>query len=332
IVFRKVARFEDRGWSAQIWPLINGTVLPDWALKNVAQLAKRGQPSPPVDSVAHAATLPTNPNKLEQLARRRDQLQKDKLAIEEQWRVEFARINPLNIEIRSCNGVKLEKHILDINAPWVERSAPKCSIPGMITTEEKRYYGYLTQFYSGHGRVLELGPWLGCSTWHICGGLRLNPAFSNEKLYVVDDFIWRSSWMDGYYKEADRPANHGDFRPIYERHVAEHASRLATRHARIAVYDGNDAVDPFTWDDGAIEMCFVDCGRPVSANEAWYNLLRRHFIRGKTLLILQDWQTHKEVPEKWNNQMKQFTESKGVALEQIHELRDGGVATFLYHG
>ncbi|MGO8767048.1 MAG: polysaccharide pyruvyl transferase family protein [Limisphaerales bacterium] len=286
------------------------------------ELKRASLPAPSADSSPMLKELEALENKL----------QTTKLAVQEKWRVEFARINPLKIEIRNRDGARLEKHILDVEAPWLRRPVPPCRIPGMITTEEKQYYGYLTQFYSGRGRVLELGPWLGCSTWHICAGLRLNPAFRNEKLHVVDDFVWRSSWMDGYYKEADRPAHYGDFRAIYERHVAEHANYLATRRARIAIYDGNDAVEQFAWDSGPIVMCFVDCGRPISANEAWYNLLRRHFICGKTLLILQDWQTHKEIPEKWNNQMKQFSESKGAALEQIHELRDGGVATFLYHG
>jgi hypothetical protein len=79
-------------------------------------------------------------------------------------------------------------------------------------------------------------------------------------------------------------------------------------------------------------LCFVDCGRPIAANEAWYGLLSRHFIAGRTLLVLQDWQTHKEIPEKFQNQMKLFTDSKGSQLEQIHELHNGGVATFLYRG
>jgi hypothetical protein len=159
-----------------------------------------------------------------------------------------------------------------------------------------------------------------------------NPSFKRQKLHVFDDFIWRSSWMDSYYQLQDRPANHGDFQHIYQRFVSEFAAYLQTHRARIALYDGNDAVAPLSWNFGPIEMAFIDCGRTIEANEAWYNVLRPHFIRGRTLLILQDWQTHKELPEKWYNQMKLFTDSKGVALELVHEIGNGGIATFLYRG
>jgi hypothetical protein len=41
---------------------------------------------------------------------------------------------------------------------------------------------------------------------------------------------------------------------------------------------------------------------------------------------------HKEIPVKWYNQTKQFTDSKGASLELVHELCHGGIATFLYRG
>ena len=283
-----------------------------------------------------STSLPTptanSSSKLREIEALKKKLQTAKLGIEEQWRMEFAKVNPLNIEIRSCNGTKLEKHILDANAPWLHLPVPVCNIPGMITDEEKQYYAYLTRFYSGRGRVLELGPWLGCSTWHLCSGLRSNPAFHHEKLHVVDDFVWRSSWMDGHYQAADRPANHENFRPLFERFLAEHAEYLIAHRFRIAICDGNETVPSLTWNAGPIELCFIDCGRNIEANEAWYRVLQPHFLPCRTLLVLQDWQTHKEVPECWYNQMKQFTDGKVSQLDQIHELRNGGVSTFLYLG
>ena len=48
--------------------------------------------------------------------------------------------------------------------------------------------------------------------------------------------------------------------------------------------------------------------------------------------MLEDWKTHREVPVCWYNQIKQFTDSKGQQLRLLHELRDGGAATFLYQG
>jgi hypothetical protein len=47
---------------------------------------------------------------------------------------------------------------------------------------------------------------------------------------------------------------------------------------------------------------------------------------------MQDWQLYKEQPPKWYNQTKEFTDSKGSALELVHELADGNAGTFLYRG
>ena len=45
-----------------------------------------------------------------------------------------------------------------------------------------------------------------------------------------------------------------------------------------------------------------------------------------------DWQLYKEEPPQWYNQTKEFTDAKGGSLELLHELEDGNVGTFLYHG
>jgi hypothetical protein len=47
---------------------------------------------------------------------------------------------------------------------------------------------------------------------------------------------------------------------------------------------------------------------------------------------MQDWRLWREIPEKWFNQTKQFTDSKSHLMEEIHEVSDGGIATFLYKG
>ena len=94
--------------------------------------------------------------------------------------------------------------------------------------------------------------------------------------------------------------------------------------------NGNAAVPPLEWNSGSIEMIYVDCGRTIEANEAWWNKLSEHFIAGVTMIIMQDWRTHRDLPKKWYNQMHLFTASKGDRLQLLHEVEDGGVATFLY--
>jgi hypothetical protein len=228
---------------------------------------------------------------------------------------------------------KVTAQILQQTPPWTGRDLEMTNIPRMISDEEQQYYSYLGRFYSGEGAVLELGPWLGASTLCILAGLISNPRFRGRKLHVYDDFVWRSSWMDQCMPSgATVPVNHGDFQPLFERHIKNLKKHVVTQRCRIAPYDGNENLPALTWDGGPIEMCYVDCGRTFEVNEAWFRVLSKDFIPGRTLLVLQDWKTHRIVPVQWYNQIKMFTDSKGPALELVHELVHGSTATFLYRG
>jgi hypothetical protein len=70
----------------------------------------------------------------------------------------------------------------------------------------------------------------------------------------------------------------------------------------------------------------------MAVNNSWYKYLRHSFITGRTLLMMQDWRLHRERPRKWFNQTLLFTQSKGSELELLHEVREGGLATFVFTG
>jgi hypothetical protein len=256
-----------------------------------------------------------------------------KISIKDLCRKAKAAHAALPSKVYSFDGTEqLGIYVMCEAPPWKCFASNNTDTNSMITGEEAGYYDWLTRFYKGAGRVVELGPWLGSSTIAIQTGLRKNPRFVNEKLQVFDDFIWRKSWMDSYVKPEDRLPNHANFRHLFERYTSPIANDLEVHQSRFAVYDGNDAVPPLQWDSGDIEMIFVDCGRTIEANEGWYGSLSRHFIPGVTLVVMQDWRLHRELPRKWYNQTDIFTESKGDQLQLIHEVSESGIATFLYNG
>ena len=74
------------------------------------------------------------------------------------------------------------KHIGRRIAPWTFERLPSCETPGMITEEETKYYYWLGQFFKGIGEAVELGCWLGRSTFFILGGLQRSPSFRGKKL------------------------------------------------------------------------------------------------------------------------------------------------------
>lgn len=229
---------------------------------------------------------------------------------------------------------KLTISICKKDAPWSNIFVKENNIPGMLSLEEKKYYQYIGQFYQGKGNIVELGPWLGSSTIHIIQGLVTNPNYLSRKLYVYDDFVWRSSWMDKWVVNETmlpfKPNNHEDFYPLFDHFTTQMKDHIAANKRKIDDYDGNEKITKLEWDKGPIEILYVDCGRTFSVNQAWFNIFSHAFISGATLLIMQDWRTHREVPLKWYNQIKQFTDSKGSQLTLIHELGGGGIATFLY--
>jgi hypothetical protein len=227
---------------------------------------------------------------------------------------------------------RFARSILADAPPWAAEELPAETVPGMITDEEKRYFRWIGRTFTGEGAVVELGPWLSCSTHHIVAGLERSRELAGRRLHVYDDFVWRSAWMDGYYALPDRPGNHEDFRPIFERYAAPLAGRLDVEKVKLADYDGNESLPLLEWRGGPVELIYVDCGRTFEANEAWWRIFSPHFVPGKTLVIMQDWQLYKEQPPQPWNQTKQFTDSKGAALELVHELRDGAVGAFRYHG
>lgn len=79
-------------------------------------------------------------------------------------------------------------------------------------------------------------------------------------------------------------------------------------------------------------MLVVDCGRSLAVNDAWWTIYSSRFVPDKTLIIMQDWQNHKRVSEVYLENTKIFTHSKGQQLDLIHEVKNAGIATFLYRG
>jgi hypothetical protein len=261
------------------------------------------------------------------------QLENQIVEVEDLERAALALHRKSGYKIKSCDGKsEIQVSVMSTCAPWLRLAPLQCQTPSMISTEEMQYYRYIGAFYEGIGCAVELGPWLGSSTQHIVQSLIGNPNFRGKQLHVVDDFIWRADWMNGYVSDDEKLPNYASFRHLFDKYTSEVRHLLCVQQAKLANYDGNESVDQFRWGDDAIEFLYIDCGRTIAVNNAWYSYLRPRFIPGRTLLMMQDWRVHRERPRKWFNQTLLFTESKGSELELLHEVREGWLATFLFTG
>ena len=95
-------------------------------------------------------------------------------------------------DIRSFDGKeRLYVCVAREATQWSDTIIIERNTPGMITLAECKYYSYIGRFYSGKGEVVELGSWVGRSTFYILQGLIPNPNFTGKKLHVYDDFVRR---------------------------------------------------------------------------------------------------------------------------------------------
>jgi hypothetical protein len=225
----------------------------------------------------------------------------------------------------------LERSIMQPNRPWKGVAYPRFDIPGMITDEEIQYYHWLARYYSGDHEVVELGPWLGHSTMHLASALGSTLRRSGKRIHVYDDFVWRPGWMNQHLRPHDpaAPQAHESFEHLFNHFTAGAADLLRVRRGKITDYDGNEELPPIQWNDGLIELLVVDCGRTIKANQAWFDLFSPSFIPNRSLIVMQDWRLHRERPRKSFNQTLLFTQ-ENPRLELVHEIIDGGIATFLY--
>jgi hypothetical protein len=65
-------------------------------------------------------------------------------------------------------------------------------IATMISPEEKQYLYWLGRsVWQGKGLIVEIGPWLGGSTWCLAAGMQASGHRQSKRLLVYDNFIWR---------------------------------------------------------------------------------------------------------------------------------------------
>lgn len=72
----------------------------------------------------------------------------------------------------------------------------RVSIPAMLSNDEKSLYFRAARTYTGIGAVMEIGPWLGASTFQICRGLE--ESGHPWSLTVLDRFKWSSLYASSY--------------------------------------------------------------------------------------------------------------------------------------
>ncbi|MEJ7753214.1 MAG: class I SAM-dependent methyltransferase [Candidatus Limnocylindrales bacterium] len=173
----------------------------------------------------------------------------------------------------------------------------------MVTPEELRYLYWLGRdFWSGAADVVEVGPWLGGSTWYLAAGMRSNPRREpGRKLHVIDNFRWRPFMAERASLDL-KPDD--SFRPFFEDNLAGlqdllsiHEAALLDDDSAILAESGgvrSDSADipPFSNAllPGPVSIAFVDGAKSWRAIRHLLIELEPGLIPGETVLVFQDFQ------------------------------------------
>jgi hypothetical protein len=167
--------------------------------------------------------------------------------------------------------------------PWNNRdfSVPEeiFAVPGMLSNQEKRMLYYLARDeYSGEGVIVDMGSFLGGSTICFAAGLRAR-SFARPVIHAYDLFkLGESERQRDFFPENAPPDLRT--RAIFDQYLEDYLGL-------ITVHEGD--VLTFPWDDGPIEILFVDIAKSYKVMD---HLLMCYFpalVPSKSLIVVQDY-------------------------------------------
>jgi hypothetical protein len=175
------------------------------------------------------------------------------------------------------------------------------SIPTMVTGEELDYLHRLTrEEWSGKGCVVEMGPWLGGSTWALAAGMEENPDRDpSARLHVIDNFVWQPFMQD----RAPLGLAAGDsFRSSFESNLAPKQELIVVHQAALPDDESWDAVHDVgvvhadrevpvltaAQLPSGVEVAFIDGAKSWGGLLHLMRLLAPGLTAGESLIVFQD--------------------------------------------
>ena len=197
---------------------------------------------------------------------------------------------------------RVDRASLRAREPWRGIDfAPPPSIPTMISSEEMDYLYWLGRnAWDGSSGVVEIGPWLGGSTWCLASGIEDNPRRSAASpLHVIDNFVWRPFMAD---RAALQLQPNDSFRPYFEQNLGPKRDLLVVHEANLPDDESADLThdQPVRGDAGHIPIlsgeelpeqigiAFIDGAKSWTGLRHLLAKIAPRSLPGRTLLVLQD--------------------------------------------
>jgi hypothetical protein len=170
--------------------------------------------------------------------------------------------------------------------PWVdvEPSTAILAVPTMLSTRERGLLYWLGRHYwSGAGRIIDAGCFLGGSTVALANGVRdSNREHGTPPIVVYDQFRVEEYSLDGgFFKDAPDLAVDDDFSPLFERNVEKVRGLLDVRPGDILQQ---------RWDGTPIEILFLDVLKTWAINDHVVREFWPALIPERAIVVHQDYQ------------------------------------------
>lgn len=153
-------------------------------------------------------------------------------------------------------------------------------VPGMISPQECRYLYYLaSELYTGRGKIVEVGTWLGKSTSHIAEGIK--QTHKSQKLYCYDNYIWIEFYNSHHSKTISgmpflKPGD--DFLPFFKQYQSQYLDRIELLKCDMA---------DIKWTGGPIEVLILDAPKRFEELCRCLNIFHPHLM-DNSMIVFQD--------------------------------------------
>ncbi len=213
---------------------------------------------------------------------------------------------------------------------WIEEKLHEdaAKVPNMLHEESFLYYNWLGRNYQGFGEIIEIGCWMGATTFTIGHGLSGNIKCQAEKrIHAFDSFVWNEAFHKYRDHETLKHLKTGDdFLPSFLEYTKRFSEYIVVhKHYfdsnRVSI--GADEKVRLVGSNHSIEYLIQDICPDYGFNQYILQLFKFYFVDRKTLIV------YGQYGNLFARQLRQFVADNGRHLIPTHKVR-GNVKAFLY--
>lgn len=201
------------------------------------------------------------------------------------------------------------------------------TIPNMLHDESLLYYNWLGRNSSGFGTIIEIGCWLGATTFQLATGIASAAHTHKKMIHAIDSFVWHEDftlYCDHIDIQKKKPGD--DFLKDFKNYTKLYEDYItAYKHMFIpdSVISRSSDRQPVVNLNGPIEYLVQDIAPDYEFNEYIWELYNPFFVDQKTILV------YGEYGNFFASSLRKFVQDHANNLIPIHKVY-GNVKAFLY--